>query len=74
MGLREFTLECLELNSEMLQRGRHDAISQKVSDVIAFVEGDFNFWRASTNYSGVMANHSLHHDGDFCKHIALFLV
>ena len=61
MGLKDFTLECLELNPEMLDRGRQDAISKQVSDVIDFVSEDFNFWQPSKKYSAVMANHSLHH-------------
>lgn len=60
-GLKDFTLECLELNSEMLDRGRQDAISKQVSDVMDFVSEDFNFWQPSKKYSAVIANHSLHH-------------
>ena len=61
MGLQDFVFECLELNPHMLDRGRADAVSNSVDDVLVFVEGDFNTWTPGARYSAVMANHSLHH-------------
>lgn len=61
MGLTDFTLECLELNPAMLERGRQDAIANGVERNLQFVQADFNSWVPAGQYTGVMANHSLHH-------------
>jgi SAM-dependent methyltransferase len=61
LGLTDFTLECLELNPAMLERGRQDAKENGVTENISFIKGDFNKWMPESTYCGVMANHSLHH-------------
>ena len=61
MGLKDFTLECLELNPHLLKRGRELAEAEGVSDHLLFTPTDLNHWRATATYAGVMANHSLHH-------------
>lgn len=60
-GLDRFVIECLDLNPHMLARGRELAAQQGLSAHLAFVEGDFNRWRATRRYAGIMANQSLHH-------------
>lgn len=60
-GLARFTIECLDMNPHMLERGRQMAQSEGVADHIAIAQGDFNKWKASRQYCGVMANQSLHH-------------
>jgi SAM-dependent methyltransferase len=60
-GVRSFTLECLDLNPEMLERGRALAQAAGVSGHFVAVPGDFNGWRAQAPYDAVMANQSLHH-------------
>src|SRR5512146_440386 len=60
-GLTRFVIECLDMNPHMLRRGREMAIREGVSEHIGFVEGDFNKWKATKRYTGVMANQSLHH-------------
>jgi SAM-dependent methyltransferase len=60
-GLRDFTIECLELSPPMLARGQADAAAQGVQEHLVFSESDFNRWRATQKYDGVMANQSLHH-------------
>ena len=60
-GLTDFTIECLELNDQLLQRGMNDAANAGVSDHLVFTQGDFNAWASSHCYDGIMANHSLHH-------------
>jgi len=60
-GCRGFTIECLDMNPHMLQRGREFAKQEEVGDFVAFTEGDFNHWRPAGTYAGVMANQSLHH-------------
>lgn len=60
-GRTDFTIECLEINDQMLERGRAYAQASNLSDQLAFVSSDFNTWRASKPYDGIMANQSLHH-------------
>jgi SAM-dependent methyltransferase len=60
-GLSEFTIECLDLNPAMLARGREMAEREGVGAHIVTTEGDFNRWRASRTYDGIIANQSLHH-------------
>jgi SAM-dependent methyltransferase len=60
-GLAEFTIECLDLNPDMLARGREMAAQEGVAAHIVTREGDFNRWTASRTYDGIMANQSLHH-------------
>ena len=58
-GLSHFTIECLDMNPYMLQRGREMAEQEGVGSHVLFVEGDFNKWRATKRYTGVMADQSL---------------
>jgi SAM-dependent methyltransferase len=60
-GLSDFVIECLDMNPHMLQRGREMAEREGVAENIAFVEGDFNTWKATRQYAAIMANQSLHH-------------
>lgn len=60
-GLTEFTIECLDMNPHMLQRGREMADREGIAEHVAYVEGDFNKWKATRKYAGIMANQSLHH-------------
>jgi len=60
-GLERFTIECVEMNTGQLERGRALAEKAGVADHFRFVAADFNTWRAEKRYAGVMANQSLHH-------------
>jgi len=60
-GLAQFTIECMDINPHMLERGRQMAEQEGVSGNVSFVEGDFNSWEPCQVYAGVMANQSLHH-------------
>jgi SAM-dependent methyltransferase len=60
-GYTDFVIECLEMNPSMLQRGRELGESEGVAQNLEFIEEDFNRWKASKRYTGVMANQSLHH-------------
>ena len=60
-GLDEFTIECLELNTQLLDRGRASAKVAGVEQHLSFVETDFNSWTADKQYAGIVASHSLHH-------------
>lgn len=61
MGLTDFTIECLEYNPSMLERGRAEAQAQNVGPFLEFTQADFNEWQPKNTYSAIMANHSLHH-------------
>jgi SAM-dependent methyltransferase len=60
-GLGEFSIECLDVNPQMLQRGRANAMKENVEGHFIFTEGDFNTWSARRQYAAIIANHSLHH-------------
>jgi SAM-dependent methyltransferase len=60
-GCPRFSIECLDMNPHMLQRGREMAEREGVLDCLVFSEADFNKWQPTRRYAGVMANQSLHH-------------
>ena len=60
-GLANFTIECLDINADMLKRGRDLADAEGVGDAVLFTEADFNRWSPRKRYHAVMANQSLHH-------------
>ena len=60
-GWTDFTIECLDINPSMLRRGREMAEREGVSAHVVTTECDFNDWKATRAYDGVMASQSLHH-------------
>jgi SAM-dependent methyltransferase len=56
----DFTLDCLDVNSTMLERGRLAAAEAGISQ-LNFIAGDLNTWHAAHEYDAVIANQSLHH-------------
>ena len=60
-GVRDFVIECFDINSSMLERGRALAASAGVSTHIVASAGDFNDWHPRHTYDAVLANQSLHH-------------
>ncbi len=61
MGFHNFTIECLELNPAMRERGRVIAAEAGLHTQVLPVAGDFNKWIPAKPYHAVMANQSLHH-------------
>ena len=62
LGLTHFRIDCLDINPDMLERGRQHAVRLGVPDQIGLVESDFNRWQADDGcYDVVIANQSLHH-------------
>jgi SAM-dependent methyltransferase len=57
----DFTIDCLDLNPAMLERGRRAAESAGLSSHFNFVPTDLNRWIAGDEYDAVIANQSLHH-------------
>ena len=60
-GVSDFVIECLDLNPDMLKRGRALARQAGMARHLDFLEGDFNKWVPSHAYAGVMATQCLHH-------------
>ena len=60
-GITDFSIDCVDINPAMLQRGRELALAMGVAGHINPVEGDFNAWQARRSYDIVIANQSLHH-------------
>ncbi len=60
-GLRDFTLECVEISDAMLERGTQLARAEGVEAQVRPVRGDFNDWTADGPCDAVIANQSLHH-------------
>jgi SAM-dependent methyltransferase len=57
----DFTLHCLDINRDVLDRGRAAALRHGLSDQIHFIEQDLNEWSPAHDYDVVIANQSLHH-------------
>lgn len=60
-GLGHFTIECIDINDAMLERGRRMAAEEGLDAHIVASRGDFNDWRPQGRYDAVLANQSLHH-------------
>ncbi|HEY5427021.1 MAG TPA: class I SAM-dependent methyltransferase [Candidatus Tumulicola sp.] len=60
-GMGEFTIECLELNTKLIKRATYEARLAGLESHVIFARQDFNAWRPSRVYHGVVANQSLHH-------------
>jgi len=60
-GYSNFTIECLELNQDMLDRGKKFAEASGMDNLVIPLQGDFNTWIPDKRYDAVIANQSLHH-------------
>ncbi len=60
-GHVNFSIECLELNPAMLERGRTLARQAQVDAHLAFAGVDVNQWQARGDYDVIFASQSLHH-------------
>jgi SAM-dependent methyltransferase len=60
-GHTNFVIECLELNSCMLERGRVAAEASNVPGSIVGVQVDLNAWSPRGSYDALLAHQSLHH-------------
>lgn len=56
-----FRLECLDINPDMLMRGKELAREKGIVNYMAFNESDINTWKVEKKYSVCIANQSLHH-------------
>ncbi len=60
-GVRDFVIECVDINDAMLERGRQLAAAAGLGAHIAPARGDFNRWQPARPYEAILANQSLHH-------------
>jgi SAM-dependent methyltransferase len=60
-GHESFTIDCLDLNPSMLNRGMFAAHQAGVAAYLEFTESDCNDWAPKHAYDAVIANQSLHH-------------
>lgn len=60
-GIRDFVIDCVDINETMLARGRKFALDAGVVAHIVATPGDFNDWQPRARYDAVIANQSLHH-------------
>jgi SAM-dependent methyltransferase len=60
-GTTNFMLECLDINQDMLERGRCLAQRENILQHMSFCNTDINSWRPKQKYQVVMAIQSLHH-------------
>jgi SAM-dependent methyltransferase len=60
-GIEDFVIECVDINSAMLKRGRKLAVETGVAAHVLPVQADFNTWRPDKRYDAVIGNQSLHH-------------
>jgi SAM-dependent methyltransferase len=56
-----FTLDCLDINASMLERGANAAAQAGLSAHISPLQGDFNAWQPEREYDAVLASQALHH-------------
>jgi SAM-dependent methyltransferase len=61
LGHSDFVIDCLDLNTSMLERGRSAAVTEGVADQLHFVQEDCNQWNPAHEYDAVIANQALHH-------------
>ena len=60
-GIEGFSIECLDINESMLQRGKEHARSLGVDTQLRLLVSDFNRWRPEKTYDVVIASQCLHH-------------
>ena len=60
-GLTNFRFQCLDINPNMLQRGREAAVEEHLAGEFEFLEEDVGHWQPARPVAIVMAHHSLHH-------------
>jgi len=56
-----FRFECLDLNAEVLERGRRSALEKGLSDRLEFAPFDINTWKPTRPYHIILAIQCLHH-------------
>lgn len=60
-GVENIEFNCLDLNAEMLDRGKQLAAERNIARHFRFIEADLNHWNADNSYEIIIASQSLHH-------------
>jgi SAM-dependent methyltransferase len=60
-NVENFRIDCLDINGEMLDRGRRMAEELGVGGKLGFIQADINDWDPETGYSVCLGLQSLHH-------------
>jgi SAM-dependent methyltransferase len=60
-GYKNFQIECVDFNAEMMKRGKDAALENGVLQNMSFTVADANSWKASHIYEIAIANMALHH-------------
>ena len=60
-NLTNFSLECLDINPAMLERGKSAAEREGIAENMSFVTCDINSWRPEKKYQAILAIQCLHH-------------
>ena len=60
-GIANFRFECLDLNAEVLERGRRSVMEKGFADRFEFATFDINTWKPAGQYHIVLAIQCLHH-------------
>jgi len=60
-NIRNFQFECLDLNPEVLDRGRSAAAKKEFADRFEFSTFDINSWKPGRQYHIILAIQCLHH-------------
>jgi len=60
-GISNFSMECMDINQQMLDRAIGLAEEKGVKKYIKVNQSDFNEWKPEHQYHVVLANQSLHH-------------
>ena len=60
-GVTNYTFECVDLNPDMLLRGRRSVDEKGLSEHFRFESFDVNTWRPAGRYDAILAIQSLHH-------------
>jgi len=59
--IRNFKLECRDINEEVLSRGRRAATEKGIDGYFGFIVSDINLWEPQQQYHVVLAVQCLHH-------------
>jgi SAM-dependent methyltransferase len=60
-GIENYTFECVDINPEVLERGRASAGEKGFTDKFSFHSFDVNTWKPAHAYDVILAIQSLHH-------------
>jgi len=61
LGVRDFELVCLEVSPHLIERAEVAIRRDSLESYVRPQSTDVNQWRPTEQFTGVMANHSLHH-------------